>query len=106
MSYGRLEVKYNNTWGTVCQRGFTMQSANVVCKQLGYVRGAINFTGGATYGPGNSTIWLSHVRCNGNESNVAACSHSYWGKTACTHAEDISIICNPGITVISSDINR
>ena len=52
-SYGRLEVKYNNTWGTVCQRGFTMKSANVVCKQLGYLKGATNFYGGAIYGPGN-----------------------------------------------------
>ena len=96
MSYGRLEVRYNNTWGTVCQRGFTMKSANVVCKQLGYLRGAINFTAGAIYGPSNSTVWLSRLRCLGNESNIAACPHSYWGKTDCTHAEDISITCNPG----------
>ena len=98
MSYGRLEVRYNNTWGTVCRREFTMQSANVVCKQLGYVKGAKNFTDIATYDDlGNSTIWLSHLRCDGNESNVAACSHSYWGKTACTHAEDVGIICNLGM---------
>ena len=96
MSYGRLEVRYNNTWGTVCRREFTMQSANAACKQLGYLRGAKNFTDATTYGPSNSTIWLSRLRCDGNESNIAACSHSYWGKTACTHAEDVSIICDPG----------
>ena len=96
-SYGRLEVRYNNTWGTVCQQGFTMESANVVCKQLGYLRGATNFYGDAIYGPGNGTVWLSQLRCRGSENNIAVCPHSYWGKTACTHAEDVSIVCNPGI---------
>ena len=33
---GRLEVFYNDTWGTVCDHYFTDISAKVVCSQLGF----------------------------------------------------------------------
>jgi len=33
---GRLEVYYNNRWGTVCDDGFTDAVARVACYALGF----------------------------------------------------------------------
>ena len=33
---GRVEICRNNSWGTVCHNGWTIEDARVVCRQLGY----------------------------------------------------------------------
>ena len=45
---GYLEISYSNEWGFVCDSGsWTMEEANVVCKQLGFSRGVRSTTQGA-----------------------------------------------------------
>lgn len=73
-----------------------MTSANVICKQLGFPAGAISVD---EIGQGWGKIWLSNVKCTGSEQNIASCPHSYWGITYCTHENDVSITCNPGMFI-------
>ena len=39
---GRLELFFNNQWGTICINGFTRESAGTACRQLGRSR-ALSF---------------------------------------------------------------
>ena len=36
---GRVEICVNDEWGTVCDDGFGIEEADVVCSQLGFSRG-------------------------------------------------------------------
>jgi len=87
---GRLEVHYNDTWGTVCDDGFTDAAAGVVCYSLGYTHLAAYNN---RYGAGNGTIWLDDVRCNGTETSIVDCQHNDWGSHDCGHSEDVSVSC-------------
>ena len=90
---GRVEVYYNNIWGTVCDDGWDQNDAAVACRELGFP-GAISFSCCAAFGQGTGTIWLDDVRCTGNETSLSTCSHHSWGRLrSCSHREDAGVSC-------------
>ncbi|XP_046336685.2 scavenger receptor cysteine-rich domain-containing group B protein-like [Haliotis rufescens] len=90
---GRLEIKYQSTWGTVCDDGFTDVNARVVCRELGLPSGNAVHRGQAHYGQGSDPILLDNVQCVGNESFLSQCSHLPWGTHNCRHHEDVGVLC-------------
>ncbi|XP_057673817.1 galectin-3-binding protein A-like [Corythoichthys intestinalis] len=89
---GRVEVFHNGRWGTVCDDGWDLAEAQVVCRQLNFP-GAKSVVIGKNYGTVSGRIWLDDVKCNGTERSLLACRMSNWGVTDCTHKEDVGVIC-------------
>ena len=79
---GRVEVKYNGSWGQVCDYGINMNFGHVICRQLGYPH-AIATPCYNAFGQGNTHYWMTNVRCKGNESSLAECDYT-WGKAGCS----------------------
>ena len=89
---GRVEVYHNGHWGTVCDVGWDLQDATVVCRQLGYGR-AVGALRRAAYGWRSGPIWYTNVRCSGSEANLVQCAHHGVGVHNCDHSRDAGVIC-------------
>nr|XP_033817435.1 deleted in malignant brain tumors 1 protein-like [Geotrypetes seraphini] len=90
---GRVEVVHEDQWTTVCGRGWDLQDAFVVCKQLG-CGFAISASGGAQFEQGTVPMWLSDIDCIGTETNITSCLASTGNKQNCSHSEDASVVCS------------
>ena len=88
-----MEVYHNGEWGTVCDDGWDLTDASVVCRQLGY-SGATSAPGVAFFGPGTGPIHYDDVACTGTEARLADCSHPGIGIENCVHGEDAGVVCD------------
>ena len=89
---GRVEIAYNEEWGTICDDFWDVNDARVVCKQLGFST-ALSAPKKAAFGPGTGTIWMDNVHCKGTEASIEDCNHGGWGEHNCGHSEDASVVC-------------
>ncbi|NXV53264.1 DMBT1 protein, partial [Uria aalge] len=90
---GRVEVFHNQQWGTICDNGWDLKDAAVVCRQLGCGT-AMSAPGSSDFGQGSGPIWLDGVGCLGTEATLAECPVKPWGHHACNHMEDASVVCS------------
>ncbi|OTF75681.1 hypothetical protein BLA29_014490 [Euroglyphus maynei] len=54
MFEGNVEINHFNQWGMICDDEWDLYDANVACRQLGFVLGAIMATNNSRYGQGKS----------------------------------------------------
>ena len=96
-----MEVNINDVWSTVCDDGWSLDEADVVCKQLGFT-GAINFTTGSTtidmFGIANSKqpIITGDVACNGQETTLSNCpgfDPDVLTQCSSDHTQDVGVAC-------------
>ena len=90
---GRVEVYHYGRWGTVCDDGWDIRDARVVCRQLGFLDAEAAYQGGYVR-DGTGQIWLDDVNCRGYESSLSSCTHRRWGYNNCGHSEDAGVRCS------------
>ncbi|XP_072536177.1 uncharacterized protein [Salminus brasiliensis] len=97
---GRVELRYNGKWGTVCDDEWDLSGAGVVCAQLGCGT-AVHAVKGHTFGPGTGPIHISKLNCSGTESNIWQCRtrHGPEDSNYCGHKEDAGVVCSGSRTV-------
>ncbi|XP_055956210.1 neurotrypsin [Patella vulgata] len=101
-NYGRLELKFGNTWGRVCNWMWDNNDATVACKQLGFHSG---FAKRGNYSNGliNKNALITRSSCDGTEESLYQCK-SWWNppieKTQCA---DAGVICHNTIRLINGN---
>ncbi|XP_029769734.1 scavenger receptor cysteine-rich domain-containing group B protein-like, partial [Terrapene carolina triunguis] len=88
---GRVEVLINDTWGAVCDAGWGLPEAGVVCKQLGC--GSALSASGVQFGQGASDVWLDSVMCSGQESLINECLLGQRDPRLCGRGSEASVVC-------------
>ena len=98
-SQGQVEIGIDGVWGGVCQTGWDIQDATVICKQLGYVY-ALAATYDNTFGSSlNSRAWISDLACRGEEGTILDCPYTGWN-VACSTDQRAGVVCSSKSTVI------
>ena len=103
---GRLEIKHNGVWGSICDDRWEGENAVVACKQLllGPPVKSLYLRAESYKELNISRIWLDDVECKGTEDKLSNCKFKGWGIENCFHSEDVHIECQrPGISRCDSE---
>uniref|UniRef100_A0A8K9UFA7 Lysyl oxidase homolog n=1 Tax=Oncorhynchus mykiss TaxID=8022 RepID=A0A8K9UFA7_ONCMY len=100
---GRVEVLKNNEWGTVCDDRWTLLSASVVCRELGFGSAKEALTG-ARMGEGMGPIHMNEVQCLGTEKSMWNCGFKNITSEDCQHVEDAAVRCNTPYMALENSV--
>uniref|UniRef100_A0A183C0J1 SRCR domain-containing protein n=1 Tax=Globodera pallida TaxID=36090 RepID=A0A183C0J1_GLOPA len=98
---GRLEVRLepDGQWGTVCNRSWTAQHAQLACNQLGLTMDPQHFENWRIFPPpGQLWIVMDNIRCEEREWDLTKCRHdgtAHNVRSSCRPSEVVGLRCAP-----------
>ncbi|KAM7381053.1 hypothetical protein PAMA_012067 [Pampus argenteus] len=95
---GRLEVKSEQSWSSVCEADFDQQDAEVVCRELGC--GAPSVIQGALYGEVEAPMWTKEFQCGGHESTLLDCGRSDSTRSTCSPGKAVGLTCSDPVRLV------
>ncbi|XP_019858318.1 PREDICTED: deleted in malignant brain tumors 1 protein-like, partial [Amphimedon queenslandica] len=92
---GRVEICYNQMWGTICDHFWGTTEANVVCKQLGHQMTGSVSVHGSYYGYGQAPFVMGDMYCSRIHSSLLDCNHYFGGYNTlyCGITNAASVVC-------------
>ena len=97
---GRLQVEMSEgVWGSVCNFGWTIESAALACQQMGWVLNPEDwwlYPSEVPQAGSSDPIALSNVRCGPLDTDITRCKLSEGPDmflNSCTHADDVGLRC-------------
>ncbi|KAK3097605.1 hypothetical protein FSP39_011331 [Pinctada imbricata] len=88
-SVGRVELNYDGTIGTVCAWSWKTADAKVLCRQLNYKDGIVNYDINTNLQP--TKRWITGFFCQGNEKTLMTCLNTGFNSSflddLCMHRE-------------------
>ena len=94
---GRVEVKSDQSWVSVCEDDFDQQDAEVLCRELGC--GAPSVLQGALYGEVGAPMWPKEFHCEGSESALMDCGTSNSTRHTCLPVKTVGLTCSGNYTL-------
>lgn len=91
---GHVKIFNDGKWGAVCDDGWVLANANVVCRTLGF-QFALGHSTQSWFGEADIEILLDDVQCYGDEETLLDCKSSPWGWSDCTASELAGVFCSP-----------
>lgn len=73
---GRIEIRaFRYPFGGICDDGFGIEEANVICREVGFPLGAKEAAINSRFGSGrvDQDILLDELDCNGSEDSLLKC---------------------------------
>ncbi|XP_030611183.1 scavenger receptor cysteine-rich type 1 protein M130-like [Archocentrus centrarchus] len=95
---GRLEVKSNQYWSSVCEADFGQQDAEVVCRELDC--GPPSVLQGVLYGEVEAPMWTKEFQCRGNESALLDCRSSGSARKSCSTGKVVVLTCSEPVRLV------
>ena len=105
---GRVKVRYQGVWGTLCENDWKTETADVLCRQLGFGGVELDLTEHnkrwyspeAIYDVGPGPVWFNGDGCNGHEKTLSECQlHPL--EISCSNSDNVQLICKVDNTFIN-----
>ncbi|XP_044535208.1 scavenger receptor cysteine-rich type 1 protein M130 [Gracilinanus agilis] len=92
---GRVEVKHQGSWVSVCSSDFPLQMASVLCQEL-QCGSPVSILEGVHFGKGegDGQILSEELRCKGDEPHIALCPTVPIHNRKCNADMTIGLICS------------
>ncbi|KRZ28512.1 Neurotrypsin, partial [Trichinella pseudospiralis] len=86
---GKIEVSVGGKWAAICDDGWNISAARVLCRQLGYPNALRSWIGMSN----DRNYLMDDVKCTGKERYLNECLFNGWGKHDCGPNEAAGVQC-------------